>query len=201
MPLRIGFLILSLFFAAPPAHALKVAVVGAVNQTDPKVTGSIYTGKSALGGGALLEFHVMPFVGFQVGALSLERKAAYESAPGTTLEFSARMIEFPVLLKAYLGHFLSIGGGAYYAKYSSKVNWRLKSAAGESSGTFSPSDIHNSTNDYGALASLALYFPLAPLTKILVDGRYTMGAKNNSTSSGTTHYNDMQLLAGLQFGF
>lgn len=169
---------LLLIFASTPAFAFKLSAVGAVDWSTPNVIGSNYKANPAFGGGALLETSVMPFVGFEIGALSLTR--SYEDANKTPTK--RKMMEVPVLLKAYLGHSIAFGAGAYYAKYDQ-------------------AGLNQSPTDYGLATNIALYYRVAKFTKLLLDARYTMGIKNNNTGIGTTHYNDVLLLTGLQLGF
>jgi hypothetical protein len=186
------------------AHAMRFSLVGAANMSEPKVAGTKYTAVNGFGYGALLEFGIMPFFTMELGALSLPRNFEYgqnvPSVAHTTVKM--KMLEVPVVFKAYLGHALSVGLGGYYAKYKGDISYESTDAFGQTSVTNKTlSAAGHSASDYGLVTSLGLYIPLAPLTRIILDGRYTIGIKNNNIGAGTTTYNDLQLLAGVRFSF
>ncbi|MGZ3695692.1 MAG: outer membrane beta-barrel protein [Bdellovibrionota bacterium] len=197
-------LLLALLFTASPAHAMRFSLVGAANMSEPKVAGTEYTAANGFGYGGLLEFGIMPFFTMELGALSLPRKYEYGTvvpvAGHTTVRL--KMLEVPLVFKAYLGHALSLGVGGYYAKYKGDITYETTDAFGQTSITSKTlAEANHSASDYGLVTSVGLYFPLAPLTRIIVDGRYTLGIKDNNIGAGTTTYNDLQVLAGIRFSF
>ncbi|MGE3260646.1 MAG: outer membrane beta-barrel protein [Bacteriovoracia bacterium] len=197
-------LTLAALISSTPAWAMRFALVGAANMSEPKVAGTEYTAKNGFGYGALLEFGIVPFFTMEMGALKLARNYEYGAVVPTisSTEAKMKMIEFPVVFKAYLGHALSLGIGGYYAKYQGDISYEKTDAFGVKSITSqSLRAANHSESDYGLVTSLGLYFPLAPLTRIMVDGRYTLGIKDNNIGAGTTTYNDLQLLAGIRFSF
>lgn len=202
---RFLFLGLMAVWLPGQAQAARISLVGVANSSEPKEPGIEYTARPAYGAGLLLEFRMMPLVGMELGALAMNR--TYESSTivptATTTKYSAKIYQFPLLLRLHLGRILSFGVGGYFARAAaSDIATETKSSAGTSSQTTTYTDRNQTTTDYGAMGSLALYFRLAPLTYLTFDGRYAMGMKNNSTVAGSDRkFNDMQLLAGLQFGF
>jgi hypothetical protein len=198
-------LLFSLAFLAPQAaHAMRFSLVGAANMSEPKTAGTTNKASNAFGYGALLEFVPLPFFGFEIGALSLPRKYEYDvTSPAVyTTKVSLKMIEVPLVLKAYLGHAMSVGIGGYWAKYKDSVTYEnIYPGGSETMSTKTLSDAGNTATDFGLVTSLGLYFPLAPLTRIIVDGRYTLGVKDNDPGAGTKTYNDIQLLAGIRISF
>ena len=202
--LLITALSLGTFLSTSAAHAARISLVGVANSSEPREPGVEYTGRPGYGAGLLLEFKFLPLVGLELGALVMPR--TYESSTVvptvTTTKYSAKIYQFPALLRMHLGRVLSFGVGGYYARAAGDITTETKSSAGTSAQTTTYTARSQTTTDFGALASLALYFRLAPLTHLTFDGRYAMGMKNNSTIAGSDRkFNDMQLLAGLQFGF
>lgn len=201
--MRSLFMILCLLALAPAAQAARITLAGVANSSEPREPGTDYTAKPGYGAGLLLEVRMMPALSLELGALVMPR--AYESSDalaGTTTKYSAKIYQFPALLRMHLGRFLSFGAGAYFARAAGDITTETKSTAGTSSQATTYTARNQTTSDFGALASLALYFRMAPLTYLTFDGRYAMGMKNNSTVAGSDRkFNDMQLLAGLQFGF
>lgn len=186
------------------AHAMRFSVVGAANMSEPKTAGTNYKASNGFGYGALLEFVPMPFFGMEMGVLSLPRK--YETGVTTpdtyTSKISMKMIEVPLVLKAYLGHAMSIGIGGYWAKYKDSVTYENIYPGGSvTMNTKTLKEAGNSATDYGLVTSLGLYFPIAPLTRIIIDGRYTLGAKDNDLGGGKKTFNDIQLLGGIRVSF
>jgi hypothetical protein len=201
--LKFQLLVLALaLLTSTPAFALKLSGVGVADWSTPKVIGSDYKALPSYGLGALLEFRVMPFVGFEIGALSVPRRFEYVK-PNTEnkVQYKMKMTQIPVQLKAYLGRSIAFGVGAYYAKFNETGSYDITIDGVTTSGTDTLASQNQSASDYGLVTSLALYFHIAPFTKFLIDARYTMGIKDNNPGVGTTHYNDVQALTGLQFGF
>lgn len=196
--------LLSLFFH-PTAHGARISLLGVANSSEPNEPGTEYSGRPGYGAGLLLEFRLMPAIGIEFGALSLQRKYEYNTVVPTSTKttVTAKMYEFPVLLRMHLGRLFSLGVGGYYAKAAGELGTETRTEGGAaSSQTVSYASRNQTTSDFGALVSMALYFRLAAITHLTIDGRYAMGLKNNSTVAGSERkYNDMQLLAGLQFGF
>lgn len=196
--------LLFILFCNSPAHALRLSVVGAVNSSEPKELGEQYKGVPALGGGLLAEFRMVPMLGLEFGALYMPRRFEREIEIPVTAKITTegKMYEFPVLLRAHLGGFLSLGVGGYYATATGHVQREVQAGASTTGSRYSYAEAQQTTSDFGLATSLALHIHMAPLTYFLLDGRYTMGMKNNSTApGGDRKYNDMQLLAGIQFGY
>ncbi len=194
----ISALTLALLSLAPAnrAEAARLSLVGVANSAQPNVPGTQYSGQTAYGAGALLEMRMVPFIGLEVGGLYAPRKYSF-STGGVNYTNSYKAYEFPVLLRLHLGRYLSVGGGAYYSRANGGIS---QTAAGVSQGVSFASQ-QQSMTDYGGVLSAALTMRLGPLTRLLFDGRYLVGMKNDSLSGGDMKFNDMELLAGLQFGF
>lgn len=202
------FLSVPLLFSLVVSHSARaagIAVVGVANSSEPNEPGTEYKGKPGYGAGVLFELGLMPTIGIEFGALTMARKFEFTTVVpvSSTVTLNAKMYEFPVLLRMHLGSFFSLGVGAYYARGSGEISGETKLSNGATSKQIYTYASRNQTvSDYGALASIALYFHLAPLTQLLLDGRYTIGMKNNNTVAGSERkFNDSQFLAGLRFGF
>jgi hypothetical protein len=193
-------------FAILPVHAeaARLSLAGVANSSQPTQPGTEYTGVAAYGAGILLEFRMVPFVGLELGGLYAPRKFSYSTVTPTVTKYTATATayEFPALLRFHLGRTLSFGLGGYYAKAKGDIGLDSETNGVKSSQGVTFASQQQSDSDYGIATSLALTMRLAPLTHLLVDGRYLIGLKNNSLAAGGDRkYNDMELLAGLQFGF
>lgn len=197
----LGLAILWLGTASGTAEAARLSLVGVGNSADPAVPGTGYSGETAYGGGVLLEMRTLPLIGFEIGALYAPRKYSYSTSTSDyTLSYNT--YEFPVLLRLHLGRYLSVGAGGYYARSNGGISETTMTGGTSSSQGVSFASQQQSNSDYGAILSAALTMRIAPLTRLLFDGRYLMGLKNDSLASGgSMKFNDMELLAGLQFGF
>jgi hypothetical protein len=104
------------------------------------------------------------------------------------------------VLKAYLANVLSIGVGAYYATYSGDMKETTKTLSGSSTSNRSFAAASHEKSDFGLVTSLGIYIPISPVSRIILDGRYNIGMKDNNTSAAELKYNDIQALLGIQFG-
>ncbi len=201
--IRIALLFILLFTLPTSSWAMRLSVVAAGIHSQPEVSPSTfsYTPNTEYGGGALLEFGIVPFVGLELGALYLPRSFQYTPLYYTNITVTLKTIQYPVLLRAYLFDMLSIGAGGYYAKYISGVKYETSTPAGiqNTSNTLALSNLEES--DYGLVGSVAIYIPFSKLSRLMLDGRYTVGLKDNSLATNEIKYNDIQVLAGLQVGF
>lgn len=192
--------IASVILPSNSAWALRASLVGAANYSSPKVIGGTHQAIWDYGWGGLLEFSMVPFVGIEFGALYLPRKYEYSSF-STTTTITRNMVEFPVLLRAHVGSALSLGIGGYYGKYYENVHVTTQTGSSTSSYTATYGTQGVSDTDYGFATSIALYIPITPAARLLLDGRYTISAKDNDKGGGDLKFNDIQALAGLQIGF
>jgi hypothetical protein len=184
LKLTITASLIACLFTALPAHAMHFSVVGLADSSALKDSssggGSVAIGDNArrgYGGGALLGFWLIPGIEFETGGLYLTRK--YDSSGDIQ-----HAVQVPLLLRLHLLRDFSVGAGGYGA---------LAMRSDSSSGL--------KKQDYGALASVALRFPIALGTAIILDGRYALGLANvnNSSSAGKETFRDIQALAGIQF--
>ncbi len=206
MRTKISLLLAVCFFAAAPtAQAVKFSAVGALNMSEPKSAGTTYTAKNTYGGGAMLEFGLGPLFGFEIGALSLPRKYEYSTTTaGVTSSVVAtqKMLQVPVLFRVYLANVLSLGVGGYYSKFKGNYETEANTLGIRTTTSSTYSSVGYTDSDYGFVSSIAIYLPLAPLFRIVIDGRYTVGIKDNAIDPATEFkYNDIQALAGFQLGF
>lgn len=186
------------------AEAARLAVVGAANFSKPEMTKSAnnyqFTEKMTLGGGALLSFGSV--VGLEFGALYTPRKSEYTSVLGSKVEETYNLVQFPVLIRAYLGDFLSLGVGGYYGRYTGDVEYQTTFANGiQTNSTSTYAAANRAEDDYGAVASIGIYIPFSPLTRFVIDGRYLAGMKDQNKGTAEEKFKDVLVLAGFQFGF
>lgn len=196
-----AFTVFAFALSSSPAMAMKFSLVGAANLSTPEASPATvtYSAVPDFGGGALLEFGLVPSVGLEFGGLYLKRN--YDKANGfSKINTKLTMWQFPVVLKAYLADVLSLGIGGYYSKYKDDVHLETRTAAGTAFSRSSLSTELQEDSDYGLVTSLGIYIPFGTSARFMVDGRYNIGVKDNSTSSTELKYNDMQVLVGFQFG-
>ena len=189
---------------ARPALAARLSLVGVANSSQPTQPGMVYAPATTFGGGALFELRMVPLIGLEFGALYAPRKAAYSTVTPAVanITVTGNGYQFPALLRLHLGRFFSLGVGGYYAKGKGDVTVETEMNGNKTTQQETYAQLQQSDSDYGIATSLALTTRLAPLTYFLLDGRYLIGLKNTSLAAGGERkFNDMQVLAGLQFGF
>lgn len=186
-------LFLAAFFSLP-ASAAEIAPVGAltfsnVSVSDPAAGYSVTTStKSGIGGGVLLNFHLLPETSLEIGGLYIKKKLDLTTtASGVTATASEEGYYFqvPVLARFWLSRELSVGAGGFWERgMTGSFNTGVR-------------------NDYGAVASVALRLPLGSSgVHFLADGRYYYGLKNVSgVSQYNLKYRDIQALVGLAIPF
>ena len=125
-----------------------------------------------------MEGSLSPAWGLEFGALYFEREWTYTGAQ--TNQQSMDVIEFPVLARLHFAHFLSLGGGLYYARYSGTT-------------------ITSTTSDFGLAGSARISIP-AGGTHLFVDGRYTYAVTDTNLTAGSVQFRDVQILFGITFG-
>lgn len=193
----------AVFLLPTDSFAFAFSLLGAANYSTPTTNnGGNYKSKAALGYGAGFEFSLLPMVRMEIDAINISRK--YENSTTSTLNsYEQKMWEVPLILRLWLGRHLSVGLGAYYAKYTGEVN---KNSNPINGGAITNTKIayagsSYTKDDYGLLTSIGLYFTLIPGVKIIAEGRYTMGLRDNDTSSAELKFNDVQAITGLRVGF
>lgn len=170
-------LALALFAGASSAQAqTNFSLVGVGNLASFS-NGSTSSDRTlGVGGGALLEFQSSPSFGLEFGVLYNPR------VQGDVVKYTANTVQVPVALRFHLSNYVSLGVGGYYASYLQNRSY-------------------GSDSDYGALGSLGIYMPIGAMTKFIIDGRYIYGLKDQNPGFGETKSRDIQILAGLRFGF
>jgi hypothetical protein len=151
---------ISSFVAVPAMAAPQFLLLGGVNNSlndavNETVLGVPVSIKPAMGyqGGLGAEFPMGKSFGLEVDAMYQSLKAE-ATAAGTTTKSSFSELELPVMVRANLGRFFSLGAGGYY-------------------------DVPISdglTSDYGYVGSLRIMFPMKSMGFFL-DGRYAGGLK------------------------
>jgi hypothetical protein len=169
-------LMLALFTGASAQAQTNLSLVGDFNFTSFDSNGGSTDRTLAVGGGALLEFQSSPSFGLEIGALYNPR------AQGDAVKYTANTVQVPVALRFHLSNYVSLGVGGYYASYLQNRGY-------------------GSSSDYGALGSLGIYIPVGASTRFIIDGRYIYGLKDQNQGAGETKSRDVQVLAGLRFGF
>lgn len=181
--------------SANNANALDVSVVGGFSLYSPSYDPSINSSaKIAPTFGALLGFGGMGvgLFSFETGLLSVGKKNSY-SVLTTNTEFSMRAWEVPFLVRFNLLPIVSVGAGGYMQKYTGKLT-----AAGVD---VSYDSVGMKTTDFGVKLNARAGLPIAPLTSIFLDVSYKRGFVDLSKTAATLKNSEMDLLAGINFGF
>lgn len=111
-------------------------------------------------------------------------------------------LQIPVVARYRIFPYLGIGGGFYYGHAVGQVSETDTSGTGMN-GTKSWNGSLNSANlkddDYGAVFSLRGAYPLIKGISAMVDARFLLGLKNDSTTTEVSRYRAAQFLAGVSF--
>ncbi len=177
---------------AQPAHALvNVSAVGSFNITNPKLdpSNALVTAGNGFGGGALISFPLMTAFELETGLLYTPFVTHIGLAP-LEANLTQKYLVIPVIARFTLLPLISFGAGISYGIKSGDLTSdnSLFSTAGMSA-----------KNNLGLTGSIALRLPLAPAFGILVDARYTLGLTDQDDSASSQKFNQIQILAGLNF--
>jgi hypothetical protein len=203
--LFIGLWVAVLFLNIPNVHAsLKFSVFGAGNLSNLKDSAAATTvtnsAKLNFGGGAQFEIMFGQVVGLEFGGIYLGRKFSQtDSTVPITLESTYTYVQIPLQLRFWLGRFVTLGVGGYYAIPVGDIKFSALGIEGTS--TYAGAGLK--TSDYGLLGSLGFNIPLGPAVGLMVEGRYAMGLQDlnvTANPAGTVKWSDIQFLAGLRFG-
>ncbi len=189
MKLLSSLLVLLAMLASPHAQALEAGLLGGLNFWSPSASsnsGTITTTTgNNLAAGAYVQKSFNPLFDVELGLMYLKKKADL-TLLGTTSSSSYNAIQIPLILRTGFipGNFFNVGAGAYYETVSGSTSSGQKSS------------------DYGLVGSAQVRFPLAPLTKFILDARYLMGLSEQSTDTANLSLKNrgVQVLAGLSFG-
>jgi hypothetical protein len=207
-----GLLSIIVLVGSTPAHAFHLSLVGSGDSTTPSITGASTangpltgSGSFAFGGGALLGFHMGQVVELELGAIYAGRKFS-ETDGVNSRTYTGNAIHVPVVLRFWLGRFISLGGGVYgnVGTGDFTISDSTGVSATESYSGHLLGQLGLRSQDYGALGSLKINIPFSQMVALTLDGRYLYSLTNSvaDTSTGATYkFNDIQVLAGLRFGF
>jgi hypothetical protein len=191
------------------AYATEFSVVGSAQFSkptqDPAPSGATFSAKLGLGGGVLVDFNVAQKVALSIGAIYQQIK--YETKGSLlgfdfTQETKATGVHLPVAVRFWLSPMFALGIGGYFdlAMGDIKTSTTVAGTTSEDTSTYDEAQIKKT--NYGALASLALRFPLGGSASFLIDGRYKLGLANLNNAPGSTttfKMNDIQALVGVSF--
>ncbi len=178
-------------FAQPAQAMVNVSAVGSYNLTNTKEDPSnpLITVGHGFGGGALVSFPLMTAFEIETGALYTPFVTHIGAAP-VEANLKQNYIVVPVLARFTLLPIVSFGAGISYGVKTGDVT-------SDNSLVSAPGTLKNNV---GLTGSVAIRLPLAPMFGFLVDTRYTFGLTDQSSTAGTTDkFNQLQVLAGLNF--
>jgi hypothetical protein len=142
-----------LVFSTPARAELSLSFVGAAadnltNHADS--SGETVQGRSGFGGGALLDFHLVPRLALETGGIYMA--TGYHLVSGSTTSVTRDSIYIPADLRWFFGYRFSLSGGAYY---------NLSTESGD-------------PTDYGWEAGLRFMMS----RRWFIEGRYSKGLKD-----------------------
>ena len=144
---------------------------------------SVNSGSSGIGGGIGVEFPVSSSSGLELGLNWIQRRN----------DFTSRWIQLPLLYRFWIGRYVSVGAGGYYARGVGSIT--------QSNGTSADfQTVGLGKGDAGLTGLIGGNIPFSKYS-LLIEGRYNVGAYDVSTVQGVTAtYSDIQLLFGVRFG-
>ena len=203
--LTFGFCVLG--FA--PVHAAGVSFLGGVSMTNTHTANlptkdPIYRGTF----GADLDFGMVPLLGLETGLyyqirgfatpqaqLSVTVRSTYESAQYLTVPVLLRLTVVPGFLKVGLGPYFSYAMSDFLTSTTSSSGAQTKSDQ-----TFSLAN--RNKFDFGALASVRGFMPVAPLVDVVADVRFQYSLFNLTTNPNLVQkYYDLSFMLGARIGF
>lgn len=203
----LALLTLALAFRAPSAWAVAISVDAAGNYSslsEQDGGANDHPAKLGLGVGAELQMIISGPWGFDIGGFYMQRKYG-TSVPGSTTDITTTQqgLEFPFLMRYWVGNVVSFGLGGYYFKYTGDLSTDTQPLGGGTTTTTQTYDqASQSTSDYGLAASIRFDFPLSLTTGLVLDARYELGLANNFTnSSGSAYFRDVTGFVGIRFGW
>lgn len=130
-----------------------------------------------VGGGALIEAQVNPWLGLETGALLLTRTYEVNQNSAQLIEESTR-IQVPILARFWPARFFSVGAGPFMAFKLGKT----------SRGSFTPSNLSTSagkTTELGAEAAATFNMAVYKKTGAFLEGRLsrTFGRADNESNT------------------
>ena len=193
---------LTLFFCgAHPAYAVNINFVGSMglgNAAVSSTSGTIVSSRSLpYGGGLLFGFRMLPKLSMELGFLYMPRAFQEKFSDDTSNGITFTTVQIPLLLRFQILNSLSIGVGGYFSHGIGNVT-----VVGPASSTsHSYANANFGADDYGAIASLGIKFPLILKLSLILDGRYLYGFQNvNKVNGVSTYFRDLQALVGVRLG-
>ena len=201
---------------------MNFSIVGGVNSSNANLTasavqtsgGTTYSSSSGSGYffGALFTNHFSHLLSLELGiiyehdqmGLTVANSAANMSV-NLTEHFSR--LQVPLVLRAHLiPSFFNVGVGGYWSTSIGNVSVDSSNQSiftSKSTGSFF--DLGLLPTDLGAIGSVQITIPLMPMFKILIEGRYLIGLRND-TNDPVNNYssyktNEWMIAAGPQISF
>lgn len=182
------------------SHAIEVALEGGLSIDTPSLSftsggaAPSLTSKSSIAYGLFAGYSMFPGFQLESGLMLLPRSYSQADGLGNIVDSKFNSYMIPVMMRFTLLPIISVGGGAFYATGTGNVSTTSLES------DFNTAGIKKS--GYGALASVRLGLPLAPLVHLLVDGRYLMDLSERSTdATESLKFKDLQVLGGISIGF
>ncbi|MFZ9594878.1 MAG: outer membrane beta-barrel protein [Bdellovibrionia bacterium] len=196
-----AFFIPTLFLTgvSAPSYALDFSVLGAVSSSNYSVTPQLAAsaGGVGFGGGATLGFDLAPFFSLETGAVLVNHPfSATSLSSAVTVNYN--YLEIPLLLRFTPVSFVSLAAGPYYG-ISSSISASGVIPTELQAASLGGAYVRN--NDYGLMFGGGIRLPLLPLLRLRFDVFYKYGLANLSAGSASQYARNVDVWAGLMFGF
>lgn len=174
-----------------PAAKAEIGLAAVVNASKARNVNAVrsYTSDSKISGGvALLLKSRLNSLGFESGAIYVNRKIAY----GSLYTENANWIQIPVLGRLYLSNSVSLGLGAYAALAVGDAERETSTTTTE----HTYESLGRKKLDFGWVVAATVDLPHS-----FIEARYNSGIRNllKNTTVNELKYSDLQLLLGLRF--
>lgn len=199
---KLVLVLLAAVFTAGSAQAIELNVLGGFTAGRPAAsnTGATYTARSGLTFGATVDFDFIPMFAIETGLLNIGYKYRAADSAGRETDISNRAWEMPILLRYTALPVFDFGAGFYFQRY--RTTYSAKSVAtGVETTRNSWEGAGLSTGDFGLKLGGRAKFPIVPLTNFLVELDLKRGLKNLASGGSSYRTAEMDLLAGVSFGF
>ena len=157
-------------------------------------------GSPAFGGGLGAIFGLSKNFSFEIDVMYVNKNFLVRGQDVTENSVNARYIEVPLIIKANLSRFFSLGGGVYLGRGLGPV--KITYTGGEVI-SYSYADASLSANEFGVLGAGTIRIPLSKRIQFFTEARYLRGFKNIALSvplDTEVHYTDIRVLLGITIG-
>jgi hypothetical protein len=206
---KTAFVFLFFIVSSEALALVNLAAVGGISManqslTTNQVTNLSVSSKSYLAYGFIgnLKFpgkNLGLTVGAQYGEMGSHQTYA-SGGVNYSIDEKAPYYQFPVTLDYWLGNFLALGVGGYYATPGGNITDNGTAVAASTSTTVNTSNTFSAANyissDYGFVAHAQLIIPIGAVWMLTANAYYLSGFQNVATNPGSTEKNSSVQIEG-----